>query len=91
MTYPNFQFEPTPGGQERSSCLLALAPAANAVAMGSSMALRASQKPQFDLLANAFAAPVGVLSAICFMRWWGIGGAAASMAVSFATARRSRA
>jgi Na+-driven multidrug efflux pump len=54
--------------------------------MGCSMALRASQKPHFDLIANAIAAPIGLLTAICFMRWWGIGGAAVSMVVSFAAA-----
>jgi O-antigen/teichoic acid export membrane protein len=66
--------------------VLALGPAVTAMSMGCSMALRASQKPHFDLIANAIAAPIGLLTAICFMRWWGIGGAAVSMVVSFAAA-----
>jgi len=64
--------------------VLALVPAAMGFSTGYSMAMRASQKPRFDLVANAIAAPVGVVSAIFFMRWWGIAGAAVSMAVGFA-------
>jgi O-antigen/teichoic acid export membrane protein len=64
--------------------ILALIPAAMGFSTGYSMAMRASQKPRFDLVANAIAAPVGVVSAIFFIRWWGIAGAAASMAVGFA-------
>jgi O-antigen/teichoic acid export membrane protein len=64
--------------------VLALVPAAIGFSTGYSMAMRASQKPRFDLVANAIAAPVGVVSAIFFIRWWGIVGAAASMAVGFA-------
>jgi len=63
--------------------VLALVPAAIGFSTGYSMAMRASQKPRFDLVANAIAAPVGVVSAIFFIRWWGIVGAAASMAVGF--------
>jgi len=63
--------------------VLALAPVANGFSSGFSMALRASQKPHFDLIANAIAAPVGVLSAFLFMHWWGLAGAAASMIVGF--------
>jgi len=48
------------------------------------MALRASQRPQFDLLANSVSAPVAVVSAVLFIRWWGIGGAAASTVLGFA-------
>jgi len=62
--------------------VLALAPAASAVSTGYSMALRASQKPQFDLISNAFAAPIAILSVLLFMRFWGLGGAVASMVVS---------
>jgi len=64
--------------------LLALVPAANSFGIGFSMALRASQRPQFDLVANAVAAPVSVLSALALIHWWGLGGAAVSMSVSFA-------
>lgn len=59
--------------------VLALMPVADAGASGFLMALRASQKPQFDLIANAVAAPVGLLSAVFFMHWWGLAGAAFSL------------
>jgi O-antigen/teichoic acid export membrane protein len=59
--------------------VLALMPLCTAFSTGYSMAMRAAQKPHFDLIANAIAAPVGVISAILFMRWWGLAGAAASM------------
>lgn len=62
---------------------LALIPVANGISSGYSMALRASQKPHYDLIANAIAAPVGILSALLFMHWWGLAGAAASMILSF--------
>jgi O-antigen/teichoic acid export membrane protein len=65
--------------------VLVLVPAALGASIGQSMALRAMQRPHFDLAANAIAAPVGVLSAIAFMHWWGLGGAAASMVLSYAT------
>jgi O-antigen/teichoic acid export membrane protein len=65
--------------------VLVLVPAALGASLGQSMALRAMQRPHFDLAANAIAAPVGVLSAIAFMHWWGLGGAAASMVLSYAT------
>jgi O-antigen/teichoic acid export membrane protein len=64
--------------------LLALIPVFTGLAMGYSMALRASQKPYFDLIANVFAAPVAIVSALVFMHWWGIAGAVASMLLSFA-------
>lgn len=64
--------------------LLALVPAAIGASLGHSMALRASQKPRFDLVANAIAAPVGVISAFLFTREWGLAGAAGSMALSYA-------
>jgi O-antigen/teichoic acid export membrane protein len=63
--------------------VLALVPVANGFAAGYSIALRASQKPQFDLLGNAMAAPVGLVSALLLVRWWGIYGAATSMILSF--------
>jgi O-antigen/teichoic acid export membrane protein len=64
--------------------LLALMPVFTGLAMGYSMALRASQKPYFDLIANMFAAPVAIVSAVVFMHWWGIAGAVASLLLSFA-------
>ena len=66
--------------------VLALIPVCSGFSIGFGMAMRASQKPHFDLLANAIAAPVGVFSAIYFVRWWGLMGAAASMVISFAMA-----
>ena len=63
--------------------MLALIPVMNGLAMGYSVALRASQKPQFDLICNVIAAPIGLLSAVIFMRWWGLPGAAASMVLGF--------
>jgi O-antigen/teichoic acid export membrane protein len=65
--------------------ILALVPVANAFSIGYSMALRASQKPQFDLLANLVAAPVALLSALCFIPRWGLAGAASSMMLGFIT------
>ncbi len=63
--------------------LLALIPLVNGISAGYSMALRASQQPHFDLLSNAFAAPIAVVSTIIFTHKWGIAGAALSMVVSF--------
>jgi O-antigen/teichoic acid export membrane protein len=65
--------------------LLVLVPAAFGASIGQSMALRAMQRPHFDLVANAIAAPVGIISAITMMHWWGLGGAAASMVLSCLT------
>lgn len=64
--------------------VLALIPVLNGATMGCSMALRASQRSYFDLVSNACAAPIAVLSSVLFTRWWGIGGAAASIVLSFA-------
>ncbi len=64
--------------------VLALIPVAQGFSIGSSMALRALQRPQFDLVANGVAALVGVVSAIFFMHRWGVAGAAVSLVASFA-------
>ena len=64
--------------------VLSLVPAVNGLTMGFSMALRASQRPHLDLLANAIAAPIAVASALSFIRWSGLAGAAASMVIGFA-------
>jgi O-antigen/teichoic acid export membrane protein len=64
--------------------VLALMPVCAGLSMGYSMALRASQKPHFDLIANVVAAPVGVISGILFLHWLGLAGAAVSMVLSFA-------
>jgi O-antigen/teichoic acid export membrane protein len=63
--------------------VLALIPVCAASSIGYSMALRAFQKPHFDLLANAVAAPVGALSAFYLIQALGLAGATASMALSF--------
>jgi O-antigen/teichoic acid export membrane protein len=63
--------------------VLGLIPVATGFSTGFSMALRSAWKPHYDLLANAFAAPVGVVSAFCFVYWWGLRGAAASLLLSF--------
>ncbi len=63
--------------------VLSLVPAVNGLTMGFSTAVRASQKPHMDLLATAIAAPVAIVSAVCFIRWWGLAGAAASMVMGF--------
>jgi O-antigen/teichoic acid export membrane protein len=64
--------------------VLALIPVVNGLSAGYSMALRAAQKPHFDFVSNVFAAPAAVVSAVIFMRWWGLAGAAASLVLSFA-------
>jgi O-antigen/teichoic acid export membrane protein len=63
--------------------ILSLVPAVNGLTMGFSLALRASQRPHLDLLANAIAAPIAVVSAVIFIHWWGLAGAAASMVTGF--------
>ena len=63
--------------------ILALVPVLNGFATGYSVALRASQKPQCDLIANLVAAPVGLISAVLLMRFWGLAGAATSMVLGF--------
>jgi O-antigen/teichoic acid export membrane protein len=65
--------------------VLGLVPVCTAFAVGFSMAFRASQKPQFELYANAVSAPVGLISAVVFIKVWGVGGAAVSLVASFAT------
>jgi O-antigen/teichoic acid export membrane protein len=63
--------------------ILALIPVANGLCTGYSMALRASQKPHFDLIANAVAAPVAIISTIVLVDKWALLGAAISMVLSF--------
>lgn len=64
--------------------LLGLVPVCTGFSIGFSMALRASQKPHFDLLANAVSAPVGLITAVVFINFSGLGGAAASLVAGFA-------
>jgi O-antigen/teichoic acid export membrane protein len=65
--------------------VLALIPVSQGFSLGFSMALRASQTPHFDLVANVIAAPVAVISAIVLIRWLGLTGAAISLVAGFAT------
>jgi O-antigen/teichoic acid export membrane protein len=65
--------------------VLALIPVAQGFSLGFSMALRASQMPHFDLIANVIAAPVAVVSAIILIRWLGLKGAAISLVAGYAT------
>lgn len=64
--------------------LLALVPVCNGFALGFGMAVRACQKPQFDLVANAVSAPVGLVTAVVFIHLWGIAGAVISQVVAAA-------
>jgi O-antigen/teichoic acid export membrane protein len=64
--------------------ILGLVPVCTGLANGFSMALRASQKPHFDLVANAISAPVGLITAAAFIRLWGLKGAAFSLVAGFA-------
>ena len=54
------------------------------LAIGFSMAVRASQKPHFDLVANAISAPAGLITAAVFIKLWGLNGAALSLVAGFA-------
>jgi len=59
--------------------LLGLVPLFTAFGTGFSMGLRAAQKPQLNLVANAVAAPIAIVSAAVFIKLWGISGAALSL------------
>jgi len=64
--------------------LFMLIPLSAGLASGYSMALRAMQRPHFDLLANRIGAAVSVQTAFLFIPLWGLAGAAISMASGFA-------
>lgn len=64
--------------------ILGLVPVCTGLANGFSMAVRASQKPHFDLVANAISAPVGLITAAAFIKLWGLNGAAFSLVAGFA-------
>lgn len=64
--------------------ILGWVPVCTGVALGFSMAVRASQKPHIDLVANAVSAPVGLITAAVFIKLWGINGAALSLVAGFA-------
>jgi len=64
--------------------ILGLVPVCTGLANGFSMAVRASQKPHFDLIANLISAPVALITAAIFIRLWGLNGAAFSLVAGFA-------
>lgn len=64
--------------------LLALIPVANGFGTGYSMALRACQKPHYDLISNAVAAVVSIVSTVVLVRRFGVFGAAIGLVLSFA-------
>jgi hypothetical protein len=66
--------------------VLALIPVANGLCTGYSMALRASQLPHFDLIANACGAVTAAFSTPFLVREFGVIGAAISMVLSFVAA-----
>jgi O-antigen/teichoic acid export membrane protein len=59
-------------------------PLSASLASGYSLALRAMQRPHYDLLANRIAAAVSVQTAFLFNPLWGLAGAAISLASGFA-------
>jgi O-antigen/teichoic acid export membrane protein len=64
--------------------ILGLVPVCTGLANGFSMAVRASQKPHIDLVANAISAPVGLVTAAVFIKLWGMNGAGFSLVAGFA-------
>lgn len=63
--------------------ILALIPVANGFGSGCSMALRACQKPHYDLVSNVVGAIVSVAATILLVDYFGIFGAAIGMVLSF--------
>lgn len=59
--------------------ILALVPVCTGFTTGFSMAVRACQQPRLDLLTNAISAPVGLATAIVFIKIWGLAGAGVSL------------
>jgi O-antigen/teichoic acid export membrane protein len=64
--------------------ILGLVPVCTGFAVGFSMAARALQKPHIDLVANTISAPVGLITAVLFIKFWGLNGAAFSLVAGFA-------
>jgi O-antigen/teichoic acid export membrane protein len=63
--------------------VLGLVPVCTGFAMGFSMAVRACQKPHYDLIANAVSAPIALISAFVCIKSWGLAGAALSCVAGF--------
>lgn len=64
--------------------VLGLVPLCSALTTGYHVALRALQKPQYLFYLALATIPVSVLSTITFTWWWGIGGMASSMVLTYA-------
>ena len=64
--------------------ILGLVPVCVAFGTGFSMALRASQQSHLDLLANVISAVVGLVTAVVFIKIWGLPGAAVSLIAGYA-------
>jgi hypothetical protein len=64
--------------------LFVLGTATAGLSQGLGMALRAARKAHFDLISNGVVAPYGVASVFFFTKWWGLTGAAFSIASVFA-------
>jgi O-antigen/teichoic acid export membrane protein len=63
--------------------VLGLVPLFLALSSGCEMALRALQKPQYLFFSALAATPVVIVSTVLFTLWWGIGGLASSMALTY--------
>ncbi len=63
--------------------IFGLVPVFAALTAGTSLMLRAAQRPQHYLVAAAVTGPAGIVSAAIFTRWWGLGGAAASIVLAY--------
>jgi O-antigen/teichoic acid export membrane protein len=59
--------------------ILALVPVCTGFTTGFSIAVRAYQRPRLDLLTNAIAAPVGLVTAVVLIKVWGLAGAGLSL------------
>jgi O-antigen/teichoic acid export membrane protein len=64
--------------------VLGLVPLSAAVVSGCQMALRALQRPHYLFYAALITAPVSTVSTVLLTWWWGVGGLAASMALTVA-------
>jgi len=64
--------------------LFVLMTTAGGVSQGLGTALRAARMPHFDLISNAFAAPIAITSAYFFTKQWGLTGAVFSLTLAYA-------
>ena len=66
-------------GYEKLMCLTAIVPVCTGFGSGFTLAFRAMQRPKWDLIINSVVAPIGILSALALIAWWGIWGAGLSL------------